>query len=147
MSINMKLKTFKAKFFSISSALIAVFILTNNLSANVNFANKAQTGSFADLISGNSKAFRAESAALSSKVRLLSDDTGISKVKIVLTEPDGNRRMAISNPFGYYRFDNLTLGGIYNLQVSAKGYQDVVLILNVTEPEQVFDIILSKNPD
>jgi hypothetical protein len=130
----MNSETFKAKFSGMSLTLLAIIILTGSSFANVNFAVQTQTGSFAEI-------FRAETAALLGKVRLISGDAGISKVKIVLIEPGGTERVAISNPFGFYRFDNLVLDAIYQLIPTAKCCEFNGIVLRVKESETVFDII------
>jgi hypothetical protein len=47
---------------------------------------------------------------------------GIKNTGISLTDSQGNIRTAISNPFGYYKFDNLTAGETVVLSVSSKSY-------------------------
>lgn len=47
---------------------------------------------------------------------------GIPRVLITLTAPDGKVKYATTNPFGYYRFEEVRLIGIYNFQFSHKRY-------------------------
>ena len=46
----------------------------------------------------------------------------VYRAVISLNESNGNVRYAITNPFGYYRFDNVIVGGTYNLEVKHKRY-------------------------
>ncbi len=45
---------------------------------------------------------------------------GISGARLVLESPDGSRRLATTNPFGFYRFDELSAGGTYVVTVTSK---------------------------
>jgi hypothetical protein len=88
----------------------------------------------------NSSVSPMETAALSGKVRQFFNEKGIAKARIVLIEPDSNSRVAISNPFGFYRFDNLLRGATYQLNIEAKGYDFNGIVITVGETETVFDI-------
>ncbi|MGC2239005.1 MAG: carboxypeptidase-like regulatory domain-containing protein [Pyrinomonadaceae bacterium] len=48
--------------------------------------------------------------------------SGIGKVKVTMTDPSGTVRMAITNPFGYYRFEGVEVGANYIITASGKGY-------------------------
>ena len=54
---------------------------------------------------------------------LTADGRGISKVRVSLTDPDGSVRTALTNPFGYYRFDEVQAGETYIVSVQSKRYQ------------------------
>lgn len=47
---------------------------------------------------------------------------GVSKAGVALTESNGNVRYAITNPFGYYRFDRVKAGDIYTVEVRHKRF-------------------------
>jgi len=48
---------------------------------------------------------------------------GIGMVTVVLTDPSGNSRQALTNPFGYYNFENVsTAAGNFTATASAKRY-------------------------
>jgi hypothetical protein len=47
----------------------------------------------------------------------------ISQATVTLTDGNGNARRALTNSFGYYRFENLPVGQTYILSVSGKRYQ------------------------
>ena len=68
--------------------------------------------------------------------RVLSQDgRAISKAMVTLTEPNGNVRYAMTNPFGYYRFLEIESGETYVLNVSHKTYDfnPSSFIINLTE--------------
>ncbi len=55
--------------------------------------------------------------------RVLTDvGGGISRVTVILTDSAGNSKTAVTNTFGYYKFDQVTAGGTYILTVSNKKY-------------------------
>jgi hypothetical protein len=47
---------------------------------------------------------------------------GITRARLIISDAQGNPRIAITNAFGYYRFDDLPAGQGYILSVSAKSY-------------------------
>lgn len=51
-----------------------------------------------------------------------SDGRGLGRAYVSITDTMGNTRMAITNMFGYYRFDNVMTGSMYTFGVAAKGY-------------------------
>lgn len=51
-----------------------------------------------------------------------SNGRGLGRASVSMTDSMGVTRMAITNPFGYYRFDNVTTGGSYTFGVLAKGF-------------------------
>ena len=54
---------------------------------------------------------------------LTADGRGISKARISLGDSNGNVRTALTNAFGYYRFDEVTAGETYIATVQSKRYQ------------------------
>jgi Tol biopolymer transport system component len=50
------------------------------------------------------------------------DGRGIARAIVTMTGSDGNVRSAISNPFGYYRFDGVEVGQFYVLTIRSKGH-------------------------
>ncbi len=48
---------------------------------------------------------------------------GINRATLTLTDAEGSIRRTLSNPFGYFRFDGLPVGGSYVLETSAKQYR------------------------
>lgn len=47
---------------------------------------------------------------------------GIRGVRLVLTSPDGTRRLATTATFGYYAFDGVPVGNTYVLEISARRF-------------------------
>lgn len=60
---------------------------------------------------------------------------GIANAQITISSADGSRRLARTNPFGYYRFDDVSAGENYVLSVAAKRYtfNQPTMIVSVTE--------------
>jgi hypothetical protein len=50
-----------------------------------------------------------------------------------MTDANGEIRLARTNPFGYYRFENVEVGEEYIFDIFAKGYQFTPQIVEVTE--------------
>lgn len=49
--------------------------------------------------------------------------SGIPRVRVRLTKPNGEILAAMTNVFGYYKFENLEAGQIYILQANSKRFQ------------------------
>ena len=60
---------------------------------------------------------------------------GISRAVITLTDSSGNSVSTVTNPFGYYRFDNVAAGETYLVRASGKRYQFIQSsqVVNVVE--------------
>jgi hypothetical protein len=54
---------------------------------------------------------------------LSSDGRGISQAKVSVVLPSGESRSVITNPFGFYHFDDMAVGQAYVFQVDHKQYQ------------------------
>jgi hypothetical protein len=63
----------------------------------------------------------APSVSVSGRVTT-SGGQGVYKAQVAITDPGGNTRTAITNPSGYYRFDNIPTGLMYMIGVSSKRY-------------------------
>jgi len=48
---------------------------------------------------------------------------GIARAQITLTDTNGETHTALTNPFGYFRFDDVEAGQTYILIVRSKRYQ------------------------
>jgi subtilisin-like proprotein convertase family protein len=57
----------------------------------------------------------------------------VSRAYVTLTDQQGAMRTAITNPFGYYRFDDVQVGQNYVFNVSSKRYTFSPQVLNVSE--------------
>lgn len=62
-----------------------------------------------------------------------SKGAGVSKAIVTLNNSHGQIQTALSNSFGFYRFDNVTVGETYIFTVSSKRYQFTPLVLAVNE--------------
>lgn len=65
----------------------------------------------------------------------VSDGNGrpIGKARILITDGRGETRVAVSSPFGFFRFENLQAGETYIFSVTSKNHQFSPQVINVTE--------------
>lgn len=61
------------------------------------------------------------------------DGQVIIKANVSITDSNGNTRGALTNPFGYYTFDNVAAGGTYTLIVVKKGYEFTPQTLQIND--------------
>jgi subtilisin-like proprotein convertase family protein len=61
------------------------------------------------------------------------DGNGISKAIVTLTDNTGTTRTALTNMFGYYRFDNVSAGQTYFINAAAKSYRFTPRVLTVSD--------------
>jgi subtilisin-like proprotein convertase family protein len=64
---------------------------------------------------------------------LTTNGSGISRVQVTLTGPNGFTRSAITNMFGYYHFDNVEVGQNYVLSAGGKEHQFNPVIVSVSD--------------
>ncbi len=57
----------------------------------------------------------------------------IPRAIVSMTDSSGQIRTARSNPFGYFRFDDVSVGENYVFDIRAKGYSFVPQVLNINE--------------
>ncbi|MBS1796459.1 MAG: carboxypeptidase regulatory-like domain-containing protein [Acidobacteria bacterium] len=69
--------------------------------------------------------FPAPTAALVAVTGRVTDHNGtaIARARLTLADAAGNQRSAVTNSFGYYRFDAVAAGAAYTVAVAAKGYE------------------------
>lgn len=73
-------------------------------------------------------------ASVSVRGRILSSQgRGIGKARVTLTDLSGATKTVVSNPFGYYRFNDVGAGQTVIVTVIAKRYQFAPQVLTVTE--------------
>lgn len=72
---------------------------------------------------------------------------GISNASLTLTDTDGNSRRALTNPFGYYRFDEVPSGTIYVLSVQSKRYQFAQPTLTISVTDNISDLNFVAMPE
>lgn len=71
----------------------------------------------------------------------------VSKARLVMTETDGTQRFTVTNPFGYYRFDNVKIGQIVVLEATGKGFNPQTRVLSVNELIENLDFVFAQaNP-
>lgn len=65
----------------------------------------------------------AQQAVASAGGRVLTQSgRGVFNARVTITDIEGNKRTAITNPFGYYRFDGIATGANYTISVRSKSY-------------------------
>jgi hypothetical protein len=67
--------------------------------------------------------------------------TPIRNAVVSLADANGLTQTFRTNSFGYYRFDNVSAGGTYVLNATAKGYTFTPRLLNVADEVQGLDLI------
>ena len=72
-------------------------------------------------------------ASVSVSGRILNGQRGISRAIVQMTDQNGNVRMAKTNQFGYYRFDDVEVGQTYVVNIYSKRYRFTSQVLNLTE--------------
>jgi hypothetical protein len=65
----------------------------------------------------------------------------IRRARISMTDRQGNTRTALTNPFGYYSFESVTVGETYVFEVFAKGYQFTPRAVTVVDELTELDFI------
>ncbi|MDQ3130909.1 MAG: carboxypeptidase regulatory-like domain-containing protein [Acidobacteriota bacterium] len=69
---------------------------------------------------------------------------GVSRAQVKLTDQNGEVRYALTNPFGYYRFNDVMVGQTCVISVSAKGFQSTSAVRTITGDLAEVDFILQK---
>ena len=78
--------------------------------------------------------FVPSAAAVSISGRVFNDlGYGVPKATVTLSGSTGPARTVLTNPFGHYRFDNLTAGSTYFLNAASKRYRYNPQVLTVGE--------------
>lgn len=71
---------------------------------------------------------------------------GIPKAVVTITDPLGNTRQAVTNPFGYYRFDGVQVGESYVFAAAAKGYEFQAQVITVNDEIADLDFTAITSP-
>ena len=68
---------------------------------------------------------------------------GLARARITMTDSNGTTRTAISNPFGYYHFNEVQVGATYIFNVIAKqfSFQNSVQVISVDEQLENLDFV------
>lgn len=77
---------------------------------------------------------------------LTADGRGIRNVSVTMTNAAGALRMAFSSNFGYFSFENVPVGEVYILTVSAKQFQFSQSTQAISLSEDTSDINFIANP-
>jgi len=70
---------------------------------------------------------------------------GISRVRVTLDDGNGNVRMTITNPFGYFRFLNVSTGN-YTISLKSKRYNFTQRSIFVNSSATDLDFVALENP-
>lgn len=65
---------------------------------------------------------------------------GLSKVRISVTDTNGETRTVMTSALGYYRFEGLTAGQTYVISVAGKQYQFIQDIRVISAPDSLDDV-------
>lgn len=76
---------------------------------------------------------------------LTADGRAIYNARVILTDASGNARSAATNPFGYFRFENVPAGAVYTFSPKHKKYTFAPRIVTVNQ--NISEIILTAEPD
>ncbi len=99
-----------------------------NAAANTFTLNGVQV--YSDWTAGEPLAPTAGNAAVSGRV-LNRDGRGLSGSVVSISDGQGNIRYATTNPFGYYRFVEISVGQTYVISVRDKRFQFAAKVVNL----------------
>jgi len=113
--------------------------------SNVNASSDAPQLFFPTATNGMVTILAPTAAASQISGRVLrTDGRGVSKARLTITDQNGEVRSALTNPFGYYRFDDIAAGEIYVISVSHKQYRFDSKVINASENLSDVDFIASE---
>lgn len=100
-----------------------------------------------DFVTGGPNPFNvtAAHAQLSGRV-VTASGMGIGRVVISMTDNGGVSRVAITNPFGYFTFDDVTTGQTYFVSARSKEYQFVQPTQTVTLQDDLASLTFQVQP-
>lgn len=70
---------------------------------------------------------------------LTSNRRGLSGARVYLTDQYGESKVAVTGAFGFYRFEDVEVGGTYTLSVLSKRYEFQPRVVTVTEETENFN--------
>lgn len=70
---------------------------------------------------------------------LTTNGSGISRAQVSITNQNGETRWAVTNSFGFYRFDEIAAGKTYVINVRHKVYQFNSRVITVLDDIQDAD--------
>lgn len=83
--------------------------------------------------------------AVSGRV-LTAENGGIGKVRVTLTDQTGAIRQSMTNPFGYFRFDDVEVGQTYICSVRSKRFQFANETQFVVVLDEITDLVFIALP-
>lgn len=121
----------------------ATITVPNNLTTTARIKVEAVGNIFFDINNVNFAITAAPTAAgVTVSGRVLSSlGRGIASARVKLTDQNGVVRLAITSPFGYYRFENVAAGQTYIFNVTHKRYQFAPRVNAVTEDLSNFNFV------
>lgn len=123
---------------SIRFTIAGNYNITASYSGDTNF-NASNSATFVQQVLGPT------AANVTVSGRIMSEDgRAVYGARIVVTDSSGQSRLALTNPFGYYRFDAMPSGATYTFTVSAKGYQTQQIVRSITDEVNDLDISLQR---
>ncbi len=72
------------------------------------------------------------------------DGYGVAGAKVLITDSNGNTRITLTSPFGYYRFNNVAAGGMYTISAESKRYTFTPQMLTIND--NVSDLNFTAEP-
>ena len=72
---------------------------------------------------------------------LTPDGRGLRNARVTITDANGEKRIATTSSFGYYKFDEVETGATYVIGVSSKQYRFTSRVLQVTDSLTDFDFV------
>ena len=86
--------------------------------------------------------FITTAASVSVSGRLIAPNSrGVSGARVKMTGASGAARYAVTNPFGYYRFENVQVGEVYTFSVESKQYDFAPQSVLIGEERNDLDFI------
>ncbi len=72
---------------------------------------------------------------------LTPDGRGIRNAKVIVTDAAGNKRVATTGSFGFYRFADIESGQAYTISVASKQYRFTPRVINLVDSLVDFDFV------
>lgn len=122
-------------------------LLTNTTSDNrVVTPDTDQNGT--DFVSGGPNPFNVSAATALIQGRVIRgvEGTGVGGVRITLQGPSGAQRTALSNPFGYFTFEELETGQTYFISAVSKQYVFMHSVQTVTLQDDLTTLFFQVQP-
>ncbi|MBK7801829.1 MAG: carboxypeptidase regulatory-like domain-containing protein [Chloracidobacterium sp.] len=70
---------------------------------------------------------------------LTSSGLGLRNAVVTITDSQGVIRRAVTSTFGYYRFDDVEVGGTYTVAVQSKRFQFTPQIISLNDAVDALD--------